>query len=376
MFSDTLESVSFGLQFVARQREKDVALQGFTKVLPPKKATKLKKLPRDMNHVNEMVQKALKHHEDLLHGLCVRIHHTTKLAQVKLRTEDEFMACVTMMKAKEIQQEYIRAFLIRSAIQMFEEHMWMGLVGARTATKDLAAITHIHKETAKLKRDPDDVLLAQLNKEAFFPIIKVYPDRRFDVFFSNIPPICNHEVGIVHAKNIATRGFSTVRVPTGYLKTENPSSKQKAVIAIISQAREQQETTVQSLIKKIKMTVNQANVSLKDSDKEAVYEAMRRVKDLQQEYLHALRVIEGLNAYENFVLRGIVDLAKAKGDIEDLNSTGWEPTPSECSNEDLLAELEEKKFYPRLFPILGGGVKVYFSENPPSFTRNTDQNKA
>ncbi|KAL3927429.1 MAG: hypothetical protein SGBAC_013091 [Bacillariaceae sp.] len=361
-----------------RQREREIAAKGASNIPRPTNAGHIRKLNHD--EVRRKILEAKKQQEFLIHGLSVRIHHASQLAEKVKGGDDEeesLAFCVsTMRKLKTIQQEYIQSIFVRRALEALIEHHEQGLVSLKGLGKDIKVIKTIGSSADSKKKAyiaatkwSDDELLMQLKKRKFFPIAKI-KDSPVVVGWTDIPPFCNHNVAYQRSMEVAVRGFTNISIPTGYEKKQSPSCAES--ILLVSQAQQKSEEFRRELRNfdlKIHLLVKAATACLENNGDNTT-EACMRMKEMdtiQAEYLATLKVMEGLKAFELHILHGIVDLSLASENLADLcalSKTNLEI--EERGDEEHLARLEEKQFYPKLFPLVGGrGARVFYSPTAP-----------
>ena len=156
-----------------------------------------------------------------------------------------------------------------------------------------------------------------------------------------------------------------IKIPSGYVKVDTLSQKASSASKLVEAASKEKEDSLQKLVLDIQISTNLADQHWLNDDVAQACSLMKKVKTAQQEYLQILRVMEGINAFQTHLTYGLVDLKTAKEDLDEIVSVPWEPEQCQDSDSELLSQLEEKKFYPRLFPLLGGGVNIFYSDQPP-----------
>ncbi|CAJ1948615.1 unnamed protein product [Cylindrotheca closterium] len=360
---------------LVRQREHEIVRKGFTTIELPQNVDKLEELNSDLLSVKRLVDKQIAKQANLLHGLSIRIYHNTQLAHVKLRSEEfTFLSCMTMRKVKAAQHEYMEALLILKGLEAFRTHLSYGLVNAKTATRDLAAIQGAHgspkagtvrKPKGRRSSYSDESLMKQLKKKEFFPILETQPDGTALFIYSDTAPFCNHAVALHRTKEIATEGYSMVKLPSGYSKLNNPCAETKHAFGLVQQARQDQVLALKRHVVKLQVAVDIAERYFIAGHERLSAKGMKKVKFIQQEYLHILRLIEAFKAFEGHLQYGFMNLDTIEDDIEEIKSVPSSKTPCTECDEDLVTQLMDQKFFPMLFPLLGGGVKIHYSHNPP-----------
>ncbi|KAL3933951.1 MAG: hypothetical protein SGBAC_010180 [Bacillariaceae sp.] len=374
LFSSNSDSKEFNVHILVRQRELEMVRKGFTAIGLPENAVKVDELNSDLIAVKNLIEKEIKKQADLLHGLTIRIYHNAQLAHVKLKTEEfTFLSCVTMRKVKAIQQEYTEALLVMKGLEAFQNHLQYGLVNAKTATRDIGAIKGVHgspKNGAKKPRGrrhlhSDESLMKQLKKKEFFPILLAQGDGTATFSYSDTAPFCNHAVAFQRTKEITAEGFSMIKLPSGYSKIANPSLELCKATFLLETAQSDQELALQRYIVKLQVAVDIAERYFIAGHEKLAAKGMRKVKIIQQEYIHILRQREALKDFENSLQYGLLNLETIEDDLKEIKTFPCPKQPCTDSDEDLVSQLMDQKFFPMLFPLLGGGVNIHYSENPP-----------
>ncbi|CAJ1956779.1 unnamed protein product [Cylindrotheca closterium] len=368
MFMDKSDPLNFGEQFAARQREQDIASKGFSTIKAPKKMTKLKKLPKDMLHMKAHLEKDIEEQDSLLRGISNRIHHRSNLALRKLKFQDKTFPSSAMKSIMEQQQEYIQITVLRRALQTYLLNVMCGLATSKKFKKDYKAIRTAHASAPKppMPEYTDEYLLARLKRKDLFPLVHFNEGSPYHVTYSDTPPFCNHDVARERAKEIAARGFSNIDIPTGYVKREKPTMKMVPTIRLIRASIHEQEDALQRLVTRIQQVAQDAVQNALEGHTQDAAEEMRAIRELQHAYLHHCQIIEGFKAYENHLMYGLLDISNAEKDLDDIKSIPPSYRPAEESDENMLQYLDDRKFFPKFFPHLGGkGVNIHFSEVPP-----------
>lgn len=362
--------LNFAEQFAARQREKEIASKGFSSIKTPKKMTRLKKLPKDMVRVKASVEALIAEQDNLLRGISNRIHHRAQLALRRLKYKDTGFALSAMRSIVEQQHEYIQISILKRALQVYLLNIACGLASSKNAKKDMKAIRHAHSSAKKpeIPQYSEEMLLTRLQHKYLFPLIHFNEGSAYHVVYSDTPPFCNQDVAQERAKEIASRGFSKINLPTGYVRREKPTSRMVPAIRLVKLCIQEQEAALSKLIFRIQEIAQGAiRHALEDRIEDAATE-MRAIRELQYAFLHHSQVIEGVKAYEDHLMHDLMDVSNAKQDLDDIKSIPPRYRPTEETETELLTYLNDRKFFPRLFPLLGGGVKVHFSASPPIIT--------
>lgn len=377
--SSNSDSKEFNLHTLVRRRELEIARKGFTTIQLPNDSVKLEELNSDLIPVKQMLEKHIKKQADLLHGLSVRIYHNIQLAHIKLRSEEfHLLSSMTMRKVKATQQEYIEALLVMKGLEAFQTHLSYGMVNAKTASRDIAAIKGVHGSTTTSKNGnkkpkpggrsswSNESLMKQLKKKEFFPILVTQSDGTASIAYSDTAPFCNHAIALQRSKEIAREGYSMLKLPSGYSKLNDLSSgRMKKAISLAEQARKDQLLALERQIVKLQVAIDIAERYFISGHEKLAAKGMRKVKFVQLEYLHILKQIEALKAYEHSLQYGFLNCETAEDDLEEIKSVPCNKQPCTDSDEDLVSQLIDQKFFPMIFPLLGGGVNIYYSNNPP-----------
>jgi hypothetical protein len=160
------------------------------------------------------------------------------------------------------------------------------------------------------------------------------------------------------AKEVATNGFSKTQIPKTGLK-KPPAKDLDPVLNKILFAIEEQEEILQGLSIRIYRSANLATKLAKHNPKMAA-STMRKVKSIQQEYVHVLRVKAGTKEYQKHVKLGLQDLKDVEKNLEGLKNCHWNNKQTTASDDALIAQLETEKF----FPEMDSQGKISFSKDP------------
>ncbi|KAL3933952.1 MAG: hypothetical protein SGBAC_010181 [Bacillariaceae sp.] len=157
-------------------------------------------------------------------------------------------------------------------------------------------------------------------------------------------------------KDISTRGSSKIAIPkTGKtpaadkLHTELP----KVEIALL-----EQEELLRAFSLRISHTARLAERLLKNGDTTMTVATMRKIKSIQQEYVHVLRVVAALKEYETYIGAGLLSMKNVSKDIETILSAHWNTKPAKCNDTEVLSQVAAKQF----FPTMNASGAIAFSD--------------
>jgi hypothetical protein len=207
--------------------------------------------------------------------------------------------------------------------------------------------------------------MKQLKKKEFFPILETKSDGTAIFAYSDTAPFCNHAVALHRTNEIAAEGFSRTKLPSGYSKLSNLSEETKNAILLAQAAQQDQVLALKRHVVKLQVAVDIAERYFIAGHEKLSAKGMKKVKFIQQEYIHILRLIEAFKAFEHHLQFGFLNLDTIEDDLDEIKSVPCSKQPCTDSEEDLVTQLMDQKFSPMLFPLLGGGVKIHYSSNPP-----------
>eukprot|EP00980_Cylindrotheca_fusiformis_P017348 scaffold5380_cov131-Cylindrotheca_fusiformis.AAC.25 len=75
---------------------------------------------------------------------------------------------------------------------------------------------------------------------------------------------------------------------------------------------------------------------------------MEKVKCLQQEFVHILRVIAGMQAYKTHVRNGLQHLKNVDSTLQSLKDVSWNKEATKTSTDTLLQQLKSECFFPSM----------------------------
>mmetsp|Transcript_19146 Transcript_19146/g.47336 ORF Transcript_19146/g.47336 Transcript_19146/m.47336 type:complete len:223 (+) Transcript_19146:113-781(+) len=159
-------------------------------------------------------------------------------------------------------------------------------------------------------------------------------------------------------RDIAAKGFSTISIPKAGKKP--PASKVEPAVMLINDAIDHQEDYLGGLSIRIHHTVRLMERLYGKDDKMAV-STMQKVKSIQHEYVHVLRVIAAMKAYEKHIKLGLVSLKNVKKTLKETENVPWKNKPSTAGKDAMVVMFEEKRY----FPVMSSGGKIGFSSKPP-----------
>jgi hypothetical protein len=159
-------------------------------------------------------------------------------------------------------------------------------------------------------------------------------------------------------KEIAAKGFSTISAPKPGKKP--PVSKIEPFVTMIRDAIGQQEEYLGGLVIRIHHMVRLMECLYEKDDKMAIA-TMQKIKTVQHEYVHVLRVIAGMKAYEMHIQLGLMGLKNVQKRLKEIETVPWNHKPSNAGKDSLVVMVEEKRY----FPVMSSGGKIGFSSKPP-----------
>ncbi|CAJ1935753.1 unnamed protein product [Cylindrotheca closterium] len=162
-------------------------------------------------------------------------------------------------------------------------------------------------------------------------------------------------------RDIATKGFSTISLPKPGKK---PSpSKIEPAIALIRDAIDHQEDYLSGLTMRIHHTARLMECLYGKDDKMAI-STMQKTKQIQHEYVHILRVIAGMKAFQNHIELGLIapGVKNVEKSIKEIEDCPWKNNPSTAGKDALVAMVGEKRY----FPVMSSGGKIGLSSKPLS----------
>eukprot|EP00980_Cylindrotheca_fusiformis_P017346 scaffold5380_cov131-Cylindrotheca_fusiformis.AAC.23 len=149
------------------------------------------------------------------------------------------------------------------------------------------------------------------------------------------------------AVEIATRGWSTTKLPKKGL-TKPPADKLAPIVNKIMCAIEHQDEILLGLTIRLYQTSRLAMKIVKGNPDMAA-STMLRVKSIQAEYVHNLRVKAGMEAYLQHVENGLQDFKNVERVLEELKSVRWNKSnPKDYPKDVLLTQLKHELFFPRM----------------------------
>lgn len=160
-------------------------------------------------------------------------------------------------------------------------------------------------------------------------------------------------------REIATKGFSTIAVPKA--GKAPPATKIEPAILQIQRAIDSQEESLSNLGLRIHHTVRLMECLNGKNDAMAI-STMHKIRSIQYEYVHVLRVIEGLKAYEKHVKLGLMSPKNPEKMIKELQNVPWKNKPCTAGKDALDAMIEKQQY----FPVMSRDGKITFSEKVPS----------
>jgi plasmid rolling circle replication initiator protein Rep len=172
------------------------------------------------------------------------------------------------------------------------------------------------------------------------------------------------------AKEIATKGFSKTQIPKARHK-KPPAKDLDPVLNKILYAIEEQEEILHGLSIRIYHSARLATKLVKNNPKTAA-STMRKVKSIQQEYVHVLRVKAGTKAYQKHVTLGLQDLKDVEKNLEGLKNCFWNKKETTATDDALIAQLETEK----LFPVMDSQGKISFSKDPSFISGSVTSSEA
>merc|ERR1712150_3549 len=110
----------------------------------------------------------------------------------------------------------------------------------------------------------DDDLLAQLRHKKFFPMLTAD-----GITYSDTPPFTHKSVAQERAKQIASHGWSSIAIPTGYTKSEKPSWAALSALKLAQNAVAEQDNLLHGLSIRIYHTTKHAEKLLEENDSAA-----------------------------------------------------------------------------------------------------------
>ena len=159
-------------------------------------------------------------------------------------------------------------------------------------------------------------------------------------------------------REIATKGFSSIAIPKP--GKAPPASKVEPAITIIHEAIENQEDYLGGLAVRIHHTARLMECLNGKDDKMAI-STMHKVKSIQHEYVHVLRLIAGLKAFEKQVKLGLMSHKNPEPFLKELLNVPWPNKPSTAGKPEMEAMIEEQLY----FPVMSMGGKITFTDKPP-----------
>eukprot|EP00526_Cylindrotheca_closterium_P019786 CAMPEP_0113618088 /NCGR_PEP_ID=MMETSP0017_2-20120614/9146_1 /TAXON_ID=2856 /ORGANISM="Cylindrotheca closterium" /LENGTH=227 /DNA_ID=CAMNT_0000527565 /DNA_START=1066 /DNA_END=1749 /DNA_ORIENTATION=- /assembly_acc=CAM_ASM_000147 len=176
------------LRFVAQQRALEIARNGFSDITLPeqeqeeatnnntKKSSSRTLFDRegegDKHHVDAtlLIARTLKEIQTTRHGIEVKIHHDSRMAEQRLMRGNDRGACLSMTRVMQAQFEYIHVLQRIAAIKAVQYNLENGLAEADRVEENLNEILSIPEGDKPTKFDRDEVL-DQLEYADFFPIL-------------------------------------------------------------------------------------------------------------------------------------------------------------------------------------------------------------
>ena len=173
------------------------------------------------------------------------------------------------------------------------------------------------------------------------------------------------------ARDIATKGYSRIQVPPtregskrsmGLQEKANSERKLGQNFSQLHDALEEEEKKLYELSFRLQHLSKLAKARLENNKLDAAAASMRKVTAFQQEYVHILRVMEGIKVLEFNLERGLLKSCDVSKCLTSVLNAPWKST-SQKSDEELVRRLEEGK----IFPILSGDSTgaVYFISTSP-----------
>ncbi|KAL3935853.1 MAG: hypothetical protein SGBAC_008708 [Bacillariaceae sp.] len=390
MFSDTSSSIAFGHEFVLQQRVRDIAAKGFSTITIPKPGKKkppIKKIEPALT----LIQHAVDQQEDYLGGLTTRLHHTVRLMERLYGLNDE-VAISTMQKVKTIQHEYVHVLRVIAGMKAYAQHISLGLIGPKNILRNLKEIERV-PWNKKPSTAGKDALVAMVEEKRYFPVMSTISGK---IGFSPKPPSLDYEAGSEtfssssrstfassipasprqsfssiafghefvlqqRVRDIAAKGFSTITIPKPG-KKKPPIKKIEPALILIQHAVDQQEDYLGGLAARLHHTVRLMERLYRLNNKVAL-STMQKVKTIQHEYVHVLRVIAGMKAYAQHISLGLMGVKNVQRNLKEIELVPWNKKPSSAGKDALVAMVEEKRYFPVMSTSSG---KIGFSPKPPS----------
>lgn len=161
-------------------------------------------------------------------------------------------------------------------------------------------------------------------------------------------------------RDIATKGFSTIDVPK--VGNKPPARKIESAITMICDAIGHHEAYLGGLARRIHHAVRLMERLYGKDDKMAV-STMQKIKIIQREFVHVLRVIAGLKAYELHVTLGHLGTKNVQKTLKEIENARWNNKPSTAGKDALVVMVKEQRY----FPVMTSSGKIRFSSQPPAF---------
>ena len=161
-------------------------------------------------------------------------------------------------------------------------------------------------------------------------------------------------------KEIAAKGFSTISAPKPGKKP--PVSKIEPFVTMIRDAIGQQEEYLGGLVIRIHHMVRLMECLYEKDDKMAIA-TMQKIKTVQHEYVHVLRVIAGMKAYKKYIQQGLMSLKNVQKTLCEIENVPWNTKPSTAGKDAMVVMVNEKRYFP---VMSSGGGKIGLSSKPPA----------
>ncbi|CAJ1948617.1 unnamed protein product [Cylindrotheca closterium] len=160
-------------------------------------------------------------------------------------------------------------------------------------------------------------------------------------------------------KDISARGTSKIAVPKA-VEPLAASEKLEAALVTIADAIVEQENLLRGLALRIHHTARVAERLFKKGNTTMTVATMRKVKSIQQEYVHVLRVVNALKEYETYVQTGLLSTKHVPKDVDVIKSA-QNTKASKYNDTEILSQVAAKQF----FPIMDSAGAISYSRESP-----------
>lgn len=168
-----------------------------------------------------------------------------------------------------------------------------------------------------------------------------------------------HEfVLIQRTREIAGKGFSTIAIPKPGKKP--PAAKIDPAITKIHDALFHQGEYLSALGARIHHTVRLMECLYEKNEKMAIA-TMQKVKIIQHEYVHVLRIIAAMKAYKKHIKLGLMNSKGVEKMLKEIEMVPWNKKPSNAGKNAMVIMIEKQQY----FPVMSTGGKISFSSNMP-----------